>query len=388
MLVGILLVPPLSLSFTVTQSTMSLGLVLAAAYLPWRLVKLRGRFVAAGTLYGAVTTLLVAYVSLHALYYLVGERHFLVFLMEAQWAVYFAAFTCLLFDVKPLHGAREKVVRALLLVVLCQAILGIVSSYVGPLLDVGAWTEGRFGLSQYRATGTLGSPNGFAGVIAFGAVVALFHDRAGLPLPRAVLVPPILVALFLSQSKSGWVAFLLSGLVVLLARFLLTTSARDFALAVGLGALLVAAARTPEVVNELSSDYAGRVTFGERTLERYERSEPGYQVFGLGFRQTAEVDPETRGWLTAHNSYLSFLAETGLVGILLLCAVWTLTLWWILRTWDWAMLAALTCMLLHLYTEAFLYGNVYVLLMALVLGLSHMRHRQPEAPGAFILEHA
>ncbi len=370
MLVAILLAPPLALSFTETHSVVSTGLVLGALYLPWRAWKLRGRLAAAGTLHGAVTALLVAYVSLHAVYYLAGERNAVVFLMEAQWAVYLAAFACLLADVQPLPAARAKVVRALLLVVLAQSILGIVSSYTGPLLDIGAWTGGRFGIALYRATGTLGTPNGFAGVMAMGALVALFHDRAGLPLPRAVLVPPILVALFLSQSKSGWLSFLLSGLLVLVVRFLLRGGARDFALAATLGALLAVAASTPDVTNELSTDYSDRVVFTERALERYQAASLPKRIFGLGFRQTASIDEETRAWVTAHNSYLSFLAEIGPVGFALLAGLFALTLWRILRAWDWPLLAAFSAMLLHLYSEAFLYGNVYVLWMVLFLWLS------------------
>jgi O-antigen ligase len=389
MLIAVLLTPPVALGFTATRSVVSPGLLVAAVYLPWRTFKLGGRLVAAGTLYGAVTTVVVTYVCLHAAYYLVGEGKPLVFLMEAQWAVYFASFACVLFDVQRLPDARARVMRALLVVLLVQSILGIVSSYTGPLLDVGAWTGGRFGLSMHRATGTLGSPNGFAGVMAIGAVFALFHPRSALPLPRWLLVSPLVVALFLSQSKSGWLSFTIATLLVVTTRFVLTSSARDLVLALGLGALLLVATNSPDVVDELSSDYAGRVTYGQRVLEKYERASPPYQVFGLGFRQTADIDEETRGWLTAHNSYLSFLAELGGVGLLILVAVWAVTLALIVRSWDWPLLGALVAMLLHLYSEAFLYGNVYVLMTVLVLALTRMPRIAAEPrPAPIIVQRA
>jgi O-antigen ligase len=380
-LVAVLLAPPLSIDFTATRSVISPGLGLAVLYLPWRLVRLRGRLVAARTLYRAVIVAVVSYMTLHAIYYLVGERNWLVFLIEAQWATYLAGFAAVVSDVQPLPNARNRVVRALLLILGCQAILGIVSSYVGPLVDTGAWTAGRFGLAAYRATGTLGNPNAFAGVIAIGAVIALLHPRAGLPLPRVLLVPPFLVALLLSQSKSGWLSFLVSTALVLFGRFAVKGRARDLALALGVAAVLTWGLNTDVVVNELSTDYVGRVQFGERVLERYERAQPSYQLFGLGFRQTAIIDPETRAWVTAHNSYLSFLAEIGLIGFLLVAALWAVAAWSTLRAWDWPVLGALCCMLLHLYSEAFLYGNVYILLMALILGLPRLR-RDVERRGA------
>jgi O-antigen ligase len=372
LLVTVLFAPPLALGFTATRSSVSPALAVVAAYLPWRLLRLRGRVPGARTLYGVVTTATAAYVALHGAYYLAGERKLLVFLMEAQWAAYFAAFAAVLFDIQALPGARTRAVRALLLAILVEALLGIVSSFTGPLFDTGAWHEARFGFGVYRATGTVGSPNAFAGVIAVGLLLALFERRAALPLPRIVMAPPLLLALFWSQSKSGWLAFLVAAALTFVLRFVLTASARDFLVGVLLALCIVSALRTATVWNELVSDYTDRATFGEQTLEQYSQAHPVRQLFGLGFRQTARIDPETHGWLTAHNSYLSLLAELGVVGILLLAAVCAATVWEIARGRDWSMFATLACIAMHATSEAFLYGSTYVLLIVAVLSFATM----------------
>ncbi len=382
MVVAVLFAPPLALGFTGARSSVSPAVVLAAAYLPWRFLRLRGRIPSGRTPYGLVTLAVTAYVALHALYYLAGERNLVVFLMEVQWAAYFAAFASVLFDLQRLPDARSRVVRSLLVLALVQAGLGMVSAFHGPIYDVGAWYEDRFGLGVYRATGTLGSPNGFAGVMAVTGILATFERRAALPLSRLLTVAPLLVALFWSQSKSGWLAYLLAATVILVARFAGTASARDFLLALALGASLVFTLQTQEVWGELTRDYTERVTFGEEVLEQYARAHPLRELFGVGFRQTARIDHDTHAWLTAHNSYLSLLAEIGAVGLLLLATVWATTLVEIARGRDWVMLGVLASILLHVYSEAFLYGNVYVLLMLLVLSLASMtRAASPLALG-------
>jgi hypothetical protein len=373
MLIAVLLVPPFAIGFTATRSVISPGLGLVVLYLPWRLIRRRGRLVAAHTLYGAAIAVVASYVTLHAIYYAIGERNWLVFLTEAQWATYLAGFAGVVADVQPLPNARNRIVRALLLILSVQAILGIISSYVGPLVDTGAWTGARFGLNLDRATGTLGNPNSFAGIMAMGAIIALFHPRAGLPLPRVLLVPLLLTALLFSQSKSGCLSFLAATALLVTVRFTLTTRASDLVVALGIMALLAVASQTDVVLKELSTDYAGRVQFSAGVLERYEHTEPAYQLLGLGFRQTAILDPETRAWVTAHNTYLSFIAELGLIGFLLVAALWGVAAWSALRAWDWPVLGALSCMLLHLYSEAFLYGNTYVLWTVLILGLPRLR---------------
>ena len=294
MLVAVMFAPPLTLGFTAARSSLSPAILVAVAYLPWRLLLLRGRLPSARTPFGVVTIAAAAYVALHAVYYLVAERNLLVFLMEAQWAVYFAAFASVLFDVQQLPEARARVVRSLLVVILIEAGLGAVSAFTGPIYDVGAWHEDRFGLGVYRATGTLGSPNGFAGVMAVGALLAAFERRAALPLPRLATLAPLLLALFWSQSKSGWLAFLASATLVLLARFVGTASARDFLLALALGVLLVFGLRNPEVWGELERDYSTRSTFGEETLERYLRADPlrGSSASASGRPRASITTPE------------------------------------------------------------------------------------------------
>jgi len=377
-LVALLFAPPLTLGFTATRSTVSPAILLVLVYLPWRAFRLRFRFVSARTLYGLVTIATTAYLALHATYYLVGEQNVIVFLLEAQWATYFAGFAAVLFDLQRVPDARTRVVRSLLVALLVESIFGIVSAYVGPIFDIGAWHEDRFGIGLYRATGTIGTPNGFAGLMAVGALVALFERRAAFVLPRVVTLAPLLLALFCSQSKSGWLAFLISATLVSLVRFVFTGSARAFVLGVALGASVVLALNTPEVWELLASDYTDRYTYSDYALEQYLRAAPSREVFGLGFRQTARIDPETRAWLTAHNSHLSLLAEIGVVGLLLLSAVWAASLREIARGRDWPMLAMLACIILHAASEGFLYGAAYVMLMLAALSLASMSRAEVE----------
>lgn len=99
---------------------------------------------------------------------------------------------------------------------------------------------------------------------------------------------------------------------------------------------------------------------------RFVGANPLVWMFGLGFRQTAFVNQETLGWVTAHNSYVSMLAEIGVVGLGLLTWMWARTLRLAVRGRAWWIAGGCSALLAHFMTEGFLYGYQYVFLMTLL----------------------
>ena len=160
-----MLLPPVRLSFTGTMSGVSPALPLVMAYLVWWMMRLAFRPVKAPP--GArISLLLSAYVFVHGTFVTWDAGAPLVFLMQAQWAVYLAAFALCAAAVTASEHSRGVAIRMVLVAALVEACLGFYTSAFGPLVDSGTWYGSRFGLSFYRATGTFVSANGLAGFLA------------------------------------------------------------------------------------------------------------------------------------------------------------------------------------------------------------------------------
>ncbi len=376
-----ILVPPIPLGFTETSSGVSVALPLSVAFLFWRALRSGGVLPNLLTPVGRTAIVVPLYLVIHGLFFLALRGLTLVFVLEAQWAIYFVAFLLCAYDVARAPDAVPAAIRFFLWTDLLASLAGLATTVTGPLLDYGTAFDGRFGLSFYRATGTMQSANGLAGVLAFAAMVAWHAPRDWVPAPRwrlgrALVVLVLAAGLVATQSKSG-VGALAAGLVATtVARYIRRPTVRSLARVMmwsaGLAALLVF---FHVVIQEVEFDLAGRTTFTADVWNRYASSSPLTLLFGFGFRQTAFVNRDTLGWVTAHNSYVSILAEIGAAGAALLALVWLRTLWWATKGRAWWVVAAQSAMLAHFFTEGFVYGYPYVLLSTMLFAMSSPQAR-------------
>jgi O-antigen ligase len=185
------------------------------------------------------------------------------------------------------------------------------------------------------------NPNFVAGILVFPAVAAvgLGSTRSAWGWWRLVCVVPIALALFLTGSRGGGIAF--AGGLVLIALLRRRVGFGVAALAIGIAVLL------PVVVPQVTADrmwsrysnveqdrLSGRMDIwrvalamaGDRPIEG-----AAFGAFSDTFYRymlTADVDPyfaraHSRGNRAAHNIYLKALAELGIVGlVLLVAALW------------------------------------------------------------------
>lgn len=163
-----------------------------------------------------------------------------------------------------------------------------------------------------RIQGITGHPNTLAILACFAVILELRGGR----LPWLV---PHLLAMLLAQSTTAWIALAL-GLLVLAGR--LGSSARVIALAVGLGAILLAVT-DPNVVNAFFPPefwtFTGRTTIWQAALQGFFLN-PG---FGYGptfldeqYRSAFLGSFDAAG--QAHNQFVQTLGGTGLVGLIFL----------------------------------------------------------------------
>jgi O-antigen ligase len=203
----------------------------------------------------------------------------------------------------------------------------------------------NFPMGTHRATfelfGRSVNPNFVAGILVFPGVAAvgLGSTRNAWGWWRLVCVVPIALAIFLTGSRGGGIAF--AGGLVLIGLLRRRVGVGVLALAVGIAALL------PVVVPQATADrmwsrYAnveqdrlsGRMDIwrvavamaGDRPIEG--ASFGAFSDTFYRYMLTADVDPyfaraHSRGNRAAHNIYLKALAELGIVGlVLLVAALW------------------------------------------------------------------
>ncbi len=352
--------PPIPLWFTPTESSVSLALPMALAYLSWRLAFPRTPGGEAPPATVRTAKVLAGYTILHAAYFLLVEPALIASLSELQWAIYLLAFFLQLHDLRAVPRWAVEVRRWLVLIGMVEGAAAVITAFTGPIpiYFYGAFFEARWGLDVYRATGTIGSPNALGGILAFILLTALFTRPEVLPARRVICALPMALGLLATQSKSAMAVLSIGILAAVLRRMIARRRLRD-ALALVLIAGLAAAALAA-IGEVLGEDYSERREFTTIVLDKYLSSDPFHLVIGLGFRQTAEVDPGTLGWLTAHNSYVSLLAEIGAVGLALVAAILARAL----RARDEGIFAASVGLVAHAYTESFLYGFAYLLLLA------------------------
>jgi putative inorganic carbon (hco3(-)) transporter len=263
--------------------------------------------------------------------------------------------------------------------------------------------------NSYRLAGTVGSPNATASYLAFLLPLALVLQSAPVSkITRRIALMAFgvgVVALVLTFSRGGWLAFGIS-LVVLL---IVAVRRRAISLRVPLAAVLATIALAipfrDAISNRLLGDDAGsaesRVTLLELTLPMI-RDHPwlGVGLNNYGVALPNYAGPEFTGdWLsTVHNRFALTWAETGLGALIAFVIFLLATLrqgFRLGRSDDGlvariglALAAGLVGQLVHMNVEIFA-GRAQIELLFLVAGVisamsaqAEWRRRQPPVAGA------
>ncbi len=369
--------PSIMLGFTDSRSKVSVAVILAAGYVGVRI--LFGDIGVARKTPVAVALLLAVYLCVHGAILAVGTGHLIVILLQGQWVVYLLAGLFVAYDVASQPGGAEFLSRSFVALCVLAAAGGLVSIWTGPFYNYAFHTEGRWGLLIPRAVGTFEAPGMLAAMLAIGFILAALQPNSRRSMGRIVCLTVIAVALFLTQAKGGILACfaacavgvpvtaLLAGAGGRRSGLLLKATA---ACAFGIMALVAAGAMYElEITRLLKDDAQDRTDIRMAIIRDYMSAGPAAQLFGIGYRQSATVDPLSGIWFTAHNSYVSFLREIGLLGF-------GLTLILLLRVnvpfllsdhlhWGLAMLA----LLLVAYTESYLYSGYCVMFVGGATGV-------------------
>ncbi|PAE38168.1 hypothetical protein [Bacillus sp. 7884-1] len=366
-LVVSLFAPPIPIGISGTGSSVSFGIVIISFYIVWRILKQNALFLSPFKTYGFFVNGLVFFMIIHCLYYLAVMHKFTVFLYEIQWTVYFLGLSLLYFDTRQNQELQNKLMKSTIFLHFLLAVTGFISSFSGPFYKYAVgWYEGRYGFNLYRAIGTSGSANGLAGTMAIFLIISIFAKKEWLPFKRWFLIFGFSLVLLLTQSKSGILAFVLGFGILAFIQFLFDFSFKKlFRLYSFFGILVSLFYIFNKFITITINDGADRVNYIEHVLNQYGESNLLYKLFGLGFRQTAYLNTETLGWVTAHNSYVSFLAEIGIIGFGILIGMIVISFILLLKKKLWSILGGLLVFLFHLYSEGFLYGSTYILYLVL-----------------------
>lgn len=374
-----LFAPPIPLSFTPTSySKVSLAVLVCAVYLAWRSLILGRGIPLLGSSLKYFLPALVIYFIAHAVGFGLNKG-ISILLMEGQWIIYFLAAFLLVWDMRFLPNLETIVIRRLLLFMSLEAAIAIITSFTGPIYSyvVGAYAP-RLSIDIYRAVGTLEGANGLAGLLAFAAVLAAWSPKQYLPFRRMWLLSLLVVALLLTQSKSGISAFSIANIAAVLLMHLkaLVIYKMKIPYKILLTTVLISLVTAtalflygPTIARVISEDYTERVQLTSRVWDQYWAGSLDELLFGFGFRQTAQITEDGTAWITSHNSYVSFWAELGIIGFLLLLGALITVLIAFVGKNRWYWVGGLVALLVHFSTEVFLYGYLYVMAIALLFAL-------------------
>ncbi|MGE6683714.1 O-antigen ligase family protein [Paenisporosarcina sp. NPDC076907] len=362
-----LFAPPIPIGIGNSDSFISFGIFVITLFIVWRTLKLKFEFLTPFKPYGFFVSSLVFFIIIHSLYFLLLVHNINVFLYEIQWIVYFLGLALLIFDIFQNQELQNKLLKSTIFLHFLLGITGIISSFTGPFYSYAVgWYDGRYGFNVFRAIGTSGSANGLAGSMAIFLIITILSPKEWLPFKKTYLIFVFGLTLILTQSKSGFLAFLLGFGVLVFIQFLFNVSLKKLynlyflmGLFVGLIFLL------KNFISIAINDSSNRVNYTKHVLLQYEESNFLNKLFGLGFRQTAYINSETLGWVTAHNSYVSLLAEIGLIGFGLIIGIIITSIFVLLKKKLWSILGGLLVYLFHLYSEGFLYGSTYIFYLML-----------------------
>lgn len=379
-----LFAPSIMLGFTATESKFSAAAVIAAAYLLWRIL-----FRPLPPMNGicGLALLFCLYLLLHGMALTLWTGNILILLLEGQWICYFLAGFLLTMELGRTRSDLEWASRTLVRLGVVAAALGLVSIWTGPFYSYANHYIGRWGLPIARACGTFESPGMLAGLLAITFALLFFTPRAtGSATRRRVALTLMAVTLLLTQAKGGIVACLLA---VILGIPVVAKTAKSWRAVAGaivcavlLGSAIgyIADTYLIDPTALIENDVEDRGGIAVEHLSAYFTDDLAPQLFGLGYRQTATIDPETGMWFTAHNSYISLLREIGLVGCLLLGAFLLSSLFGLgshaFLNWTMAMVA----LLLLAYTEGYLFSSYVVFFLGCGGAVADRLRRLSTAP--------
>jgi O-antigen ligase len=232
------------------------------------------------------------------------------------------------------HGQRWKVLLVLLMLsISIMAWYALILDVHGSNMVLNQPRPAQYGM---RASGAYICPNHFANllemIIPVGIGILLCREMGiSVRLIAGYTVLISLPALFLTESRSGWIG-LMTGIVVLAVALSLRKGFKQF-IAVLLAAPLLAAATgfvvwkmSPRVQARVEQALNGdvRVVIWKDTLEMVK----DHPVFGSGLGSYRWMYPHYRKHMIenadpefAHNDYLHYWAESGAVGLAIMAAV-------------------------------------------------------------------
>jgi O-antigen ligase len=239
-----------------------------------------------------------------------------------------------IYVVYTLKTAREiRFVVALLMIgLLLEGVLILATDRLGiDLSALGLRSQSRVdvesGFGSYRLAGTVGSPNATASYLAFLLPLALVLQSAPVSwIARRIALAAFgvgVLALVFTFSRGGWLAFVVSLLVLLIIGVRRDAISLRLPLAAVLATIVLAFPFYDAISNRLLGNDAGaaasRVSLLELTLPMI-RDHP---LVGVGLNNYALAVPQYAGpefsgdWLsTVHNKFVLTWAETGLFALI------------------------------------------------------------------------
>lgn len=225
------------------------------------------------------------------------------------------------------RGAVEAMVQAFLRWFLRMTLVLIVLGVLLGPLYVPASLEN---LERFTWIGA--HPNASAMILATALVIVLATPAAVLRLPRWVVlgsVPPLLVALYANESRTGWLCLAVGLLVIFVLKGYLTPLVRSAGTPL-LGFAVVASLYfNGGGIGDylLRGDDSESIATGNGRLRLWgigfeALDTPLEWIGGLGYGITRTLFAPQEKWaLSAHNSILAFLVTAGLIGVLLFAVI-------------------------------------------------------------------
>lgn len=144
------------------------------------------------------------------------------------------------------------------------------------------------------------------------------------------------------------------------------------------------------VLDNIAQDYVDRTALSERVVAEVMRFDWIQGLFGVGFHGVDYINPATGVWITSHDSYINMAADLGAFGFLLVASFLVVLTVCLLKWGQWHLLAGLLGLLLHFFTEAFLYAPLLVMTLGTLYGIGcvHQRTRRAATKVAYGSPHA